>query len=231
MDDDENSIYTINILNEFIEKAHETLKYHPINMMREKRGLPPANYLLMRGAGIETPKLKIYKNWVSASYMPLETGFSKICGMKSFSFEYPKLKKLDVYQNLHDGLKKACKFSIKVLKKNRKSEDYAYVHFKEMDVAGHDNKPLEKKAMLEYVDKTFFKFLRKFAMPNKIKVLVTADHATPCALNSHSADFVPVMIYNDSPPSQKKFCEKEARKGSLGRILGNELFKKTGFVK
>ena len=231
LDDDENSQYSANLVNEFIEKAHEILDKHPINKERKRRGLLPANYLLVRGAGIETPKLKLYKKWISVAYMPLEIGFSKICGMKVFSFDYPKLKNLDAYTNLYDGLEKACKFSIKTLKKNYKNVDYAYIHLKETDLPGHDNKPVEKKLMLEYIDKTLFKFLRKFAPPNKIKVVVTADHSTPCKLKVHSADPVPVLFYNDSIPRERKFCEKEARKGTLGRISGRDLLKSVGFDK
>ncbi len=231
LDDGENSQYSANIVNEFIERAHEILDKHPLNETRKKRGLLPANYLFVRGAGIEPPKLKLYKRWISANYMPLEIGFSRVCGMKNFSFDYPKLKNLDSYANFHEGLAKACKFFIKILKKNRKNADYAYIHIKETDVAGHDNKPFEKKLMLEYIDKTFFKFLKKFAPPNKIKVVVTADHSTPCKLKAHSADPVPVLFYNHSPPKEKKFCEKEARKGTLGSMIGSELLGKTGFVK
>ena len=231
MDDDENSQYTANLVNEFIEKAHEILDKHPVNEERRKRGLLAANYLFVRGAGIEVPKLKLYKGWVSANYMPLEIGFSRVCGMKNFSFDYPKLKNLDAYANLYDGLAKACRFSIKVLKQNYKKVDYAYIHLKETDLPGHDNKPFEKKLMLEYIDKTFFKFLRKFAPPNKIKVVVTADHSTPCKLKVHSADPVPVLFYNDSIPKEKKFCEKQARKGVLGSMIGSELLKRVGFVK
>ena len=231
LDDDENSQYTANVVNEFIEKAYEILNNHPVNDERKKKGLLPANYLLARGAGIEPPKLKLYKKWISANYMPLEMGFSKVCGIENFSFDYPKLKGLDAYENLYNGLKKACKFSIKVLKKNHKKEDHAYIHIKETDTPGHDNKPIEKKLMLEHIDKTLFRFLRKFAPPNKIKIIVTADHSTPCKLKTHSADPVPVLFYNDSIPKEKKFCEKEARKGTLGTMTGNDLFKKTGFVK
>jgi len=231
LDDDENSQYTANVVNEFIEKAYKILDKHPVNEFRRKKGLLPANYLLVRGAGIEVPRLKLYKNWISVAYMPLEIGFSKLCGMEVFSFDYPKLKSLDAYENLYEGLEKACKFSIKTLKKNNKNVDYAYIHLKETDTAGHDNKPIEKKLMLEYIDKVFFKFLRKFAPPNKIKVLVTADHSTPCKLKAHSADPVPVLFYNDSNLKEKKFCEKEARKGTLGRIMGPELLKKVGFAK
>jgi len=232
LDDDENSQYTANIVNEFLIQAHEVLDAHPINKERRRKGLMPANYLLVRGAGIEIPNLKIYKKWLSPAYMPLEIGFSKLCGMDVVSFEYPELEKMDVYENLYDGLKKACKFSVKMLKKNKDKNEYAYIHIKETDVAGHDNKPLEKKMMIEEIDKILFKFLRKFAPVNEIKVVVTADHSTPCKLKNHSADPVPVLLFRTGAiPHEKKFCEKNARRGSLGRIMGNELLKRVGFVR
>ncbi len=232
LDDSENSQYTANIVNEFIKKSYEILDKHPINEVRRKKGLLPANYIFLRGPGIEKPKLKIYKKWISIGYMPLEKGFSKVSGMHVSSFNYPPLKKLDVYDNLYSGLRKACKYSIKMIKKNRKKFDYAYIHIKETDLPGHDNKPLVKKDMIEYVDKTLFKFLRNFAPQNKIKIVVTADHSTPCKLKNHSADPVPVLFYSPPAgrvPKEKKFSEKEARKGSLKSIIGKDLLKVVGF--
>jgi len=231
LDEEDNSQYTANIVNEFLEKAYEVLKNHPINEERKRKGLLPANFLLVRGAGIESPKLKLYKKWVSAAYMPLEIGFSRVCGMKTYSFDYPKLKGIDVYANLREGLAKGCKFAISVLKRNRKTMDYAYIHLKETDLPGHDNKPIEKKEMLEYIDRTLLNFLRKFAPPNNIKVVITADHSTPCKNKAHSADPVPVLFYNGSIPKEKRFTENEARKGKLGRINGKELLGKVGFLK
>jgi len=231
LDDEENSQYTANILNEFLRKAYEVLNNNPVNIKRKESGLLPANYLLIRGAGAEKPKLKQYKKWISANYMPLEIGFSKVCGITNYSFSYPRLKNLDAYKNLYDGLRKACKFSIKFLKKHHKKADYAYLHLKETDLPGHDNKPLEKKEMIEYIDKTLFKFLRNFAPSKKIKIVVTGDHSTPCKLKNHSADPVPVLFYNLGIPKEKKFNETEAKKGSLGRIMGKDLLKKVGFDK
>lgn len=231
LNEEENSQYTSNVVNDFLLQSHEILDNHPINEERRRKGLMPANFILTRGAGIEIPKLKFYKKWLSVAYMPLEIGFSELCGMKTFAFNYPELRGIDLYANLYDGLKKACSFSIKTLKWNHKKHDYAYIHIKETDVPGHDNKPLEKKEMLEYIDKTLFKFLRKFAPPNGIKLIVTGDHSTPCKLKAHSADPVPVLFYNDSKPVEKTFCEKTARIGTLGRFNGIDLFKKTGFDK
>jgi 2,3-bisphosphoglycerate-independent phosphoglycerate mutase len=230
LDDEENTQYTVNVVNEFLEKAFDILDKHPVNEMRRKRGLMPANYLLVRGAGIEPPKLKQYRKWVSMNYMPLEIGFSKTSGMTNFSFNYPQLKGIDAYENLWKGLKKACKYSVKVLKKNLKKFDYCYIQLKETDFPGHDNKPFEKKLMLEYIDITLMRHLRKICPQNKIKVLITGDHSTPCKLKNHSADPVPVLFYNHQEvPKEKTFSEKECRKGSLGRILGPEIMKRIGF--
>lgn len=232
LDDDENSQYTANIVNEFLEKAYGALNNHPINTERVRKGLLPANFLLIRGPGIEPPKLKQYKKWVSSSYMPLEIGFANVSGMKNYSFEYPELTSIDAYENLWKGLRKACKHAANVIQKNMKRADYAYIHIKETDLPGHDNKPIEKKLMLEYIDITLFRYLRSIVSQNKIKVVVTGDHSTPCKLKGHSADPVPVLFYNlGQVPVAKKFCERECRKGELGRMNGNELLQKVGFVK
>lgn len=232
LDDEDNSQYTANVINEFLEKAYEVLENHPVNKERKRKGFLPANYLLVRGAGIEVPKLKQYPSWISVINMPLEMGFSSLSGMKLNSIEYPKLKNLDAYQNLYEGLKKMCEHSIKSIKKNLETNSYMYIHVKETDLPGHDNKPLEKKQMFEYIDKTLFKYIRKIAPPNKIKVVITGDHSTPCKIKAHSADPVPVLFYNNSEvPEAKHFNEKEARKGRLGRMNGDELLKKVGFLK
>lgn len=233
LDEDENSQYTANMLNEFIEQSFIKLNKHPINQERRKRGLMPANIFLTRGAGIEVPNLRKLKKWMAVQYMPLEIGICKAAGMEVFSFSYPPMKELDVYSNLYDALNKAIKFSIKSLKKQRKNFDYAYIHFKETDVPGHDNKPIEKKTMIELLDKKFFSFLRKFAVKNKIKVVVIGDHSTPCSLKTHSADPVPVLLFD--PDNEEKddcvsFNEIEAKKGSLGKIYGQELLKKVKFI-
>ena len=73
-DDEDNSHYTANILNEFLEKAGRILKNHPVNRERVRKGLLPANYLLVRAPGVEIPDLKQYKKWMSLCYMPLERG-------------------------------------------------------------------------------------------------------------------------------------------------------------
>ncbi|MEK6906526.1 MAG: phosphoglycerate mutase, partial [Nanoarchaeota archaeon] len=95
----------------------------------------------------------------------------------------------------------------------------------------HDNKPVEKKNMIEYIDRTLFDFLRKFAVEKNIKIVITGDHSTPCKLKDHSSDPVPVLLFDNSNSTEKRFTELDSRAGVLGEMLGNELFKKVGFNK
>lgn len=228
LDEEENTKYTTNILNSFTEQAFKILNNHPLNIERKRKGLLPANMIFMRGAGTEIPKIKKYKTWMSINPMPLEIGISKSSGMKTFSFTYPKLKKMDVYKTLYDGLEKTIKFAIKTIKKQHKNYDGCYIQLKETDIPGHDNKPLEKKKMLEIIDKKFFSFIKKFAEKNKILLVVTCDHSTPCRLKMHSTDPVPVLVFGKEKDKTTQFSESQSKKGSLGKMYGSEFMKKTG---
>ncbi len=232
LDGHKESIKGSEILNSFVKQSFKILDEHPVNLERKKKGLFPANIILTRGPGVKIPKLKKYKNWMSINAMPLEIGISKISGMKIFSFEYPKLNKIDVYANLYDGLKKTIRFGIKILKKNYRNFEGCYIQFKETDVPGHDNKPLDKKKMMEIIDKKFFGFLKKFLLNKEIDLAVTCDHSTPCKLKRHSSDPVPVLVYNNKDKDKTShFSESQSKKGIFGKIYGQNLLKKIGFFK
>jgi 2,3-bisphosphoglycerate-independent phosphoglycerate mutase len=232
LDDEENSKHTANVLNDFLFQAYNLLEKHPINLKRKKKGLLPANFLFTRGGGVEKPKLKQYRTWMSINPMPLEIGISELSGMKTFSFVYPELKSIDAYQNLYKGLDKSIQFAIKTIKKQHKYYSGCYIQFKETDIPGHDNKPHEKKNMLEIIDKKFFGFLKKFIENKDVKVVVTCDHSTPCKLKMHSHHPVPVLVYNKKDRDRASaFNEKEAKKGGLGKMFGKKFIEKTGLNK
>ncbi len=224
-ENDENDKYTANMLNEFMEQSFKVLDKHEVNKERIKKGLLPANIIFARGGGTELPKIRELKNWGAVVYMPVEIGIALCAKMDIFKFDYPDMKNLDVYKNLYDGLNKAINFSIKVLKKEKKNYEHFYIHFKETDLPGHDNKPLEKKNMLEVLDKKFFSFIRKYAEKEKIKVIVTGDHSTPCELKSHSDDPVPFLLCDWHGRNEKKFSEKSCKKGKLGELFGKDVLR------
>lgn len=231
LDDDENTEYSVNLINSFVDQSFKILSNNPINKIRIKRGLMPANIILARDPGIDVPELQKFSKSMAIVNMPLEKGIAQLSGMDVYSFDYPSMKNYDVYSNLHLGLEKMIKFVIRVIKRKAKKYDFCYIHLKETDVPGHDNKPIEKKFLIEYMDKHLFSFLKEYVEKNKIKLIVTADHSTPCCMKNHTADPVPVLFFDPKQKSDNsaEFSEKQARKGKLGKILGKNLLKKTGF--
>jgi len=231
LDKKELSKKTADVVNEIVRQAFLILNKNPINELRRKKGLLPANMIFVRGANVELPKVKKFRNWMSINSMPLEIGIARMFGMENFAFSYPKMKTIDFYANLYSGLRKSIKFSVKMIKKNHSQFTGCYVQFKATDIPGHDNKPYEKKKMIEMIDKEFFGFLRKFVEGKDIKVVVTCDHSTPCMLKKHSSDPVPVLVYGGERDGTRHFNELEARIGGLGKMIGKSFFGRVGLDK
>ncbi len=212
LDEQEDSKFAADLINSFIRQSHEVLDRHPINIVRARKGLYSANVILCRGAGNEPARFKKLKGkWMALAYMPLEIGIALAAGMNIYRFDYPKLKGIDVYENLYSGLNKAIKYSIKMLKKFKDRYDYFFIHFKETDLPGHDNKPLDKVRMIEILDKEFFSFLKGFIDGKRL--IITADHTTSCRRKGHTADPVPVLVYPFEEKSEQRFTEEQGLKG------------------
>ena len=232
MDDEDDSKLAADLVNSFIRKSHEVLDKHYLNVSRAGKGLFSANYLLCRGAGNEPAQFKKLRGkWMALGYTPLKRGVAEVCKMDIYKVSYPKMKGIDVYENLYSALRKAIKSSIKMLKKHRKSHDYFYINLRESDIAGLDNKPMETVKMIELIDRRLFSFLKKFVEKNNAKLVVTSGHTTSCRLKSHSADPVPVLFYNpfDLRDEEKRFTEEEGLQGS--KIAGRKLLERTLFGK
>jgi len=232
LDEEDNTEFGANLINSFVDQSFKVLAEHPINQIRRKRGLMPANIILTRDAGVDKPEISKFRNSMAIVNMPLEKGIAKVAGMDVFSIPYPNMKNYDVYENLEKGLRLMVNFSAKTLKKRGSKYTFCYIHFKETDVPGHDNKPNEKKRFLEIIDKEFFGFLKKYVIDNKIKLIVTADHSTPCKYKTHTSDPVPLLLYDPEkkPDKTQAFSEKDAKQGDLGKIIGKNMLKKCGFI-
>jgi 2,3-bisphosphoglycerate-independent phosphoglycerate mutase len=221
-DNDDEAKLSAELLNSFVRQSHRILNGHPINISRAKKGFYAANVVLCRGAGSELPKFKKIKGkWIALGYMPLEKGIARILGMELYKFGYPKLKGMDAYENLYSGLKLATKYAYKMIKKYKNKYDYFYVHFKETDSPGHDNKPFDKVKMIEMIDERFFYYLKRII--GDARLIITADHATPCRLKAHSADPVPVLTYPNpkGKESEQRFTEEQALMGK--KVAGRKL--------
>lgn len=213
------------VVNQFVQQSYCVLNSSLINKNRKKKHLMEANIILPRDAGVGLPTFIKHKNWRAVIGMPLEIGIAKCSGMNILKFNYPEMKGKDVYENLYDGLKETIKASVKAVK--AKKFDSYYIHFKETDIPGHDNKPLDKVKMIEMIDSGFFSELRKI---DDIEIVVTGDHSTPCEEKKHSADPVPLIWYNKKFNGDvNRFNEDECRKGSLGKMYGKDVLRRVRF--
>jgi len=226
---------TAKVLNEFLERAHQILENHPFNKKRKKRGLPVANYLLVRGAGQfkKTPSFrKRYK--LSAACVaggPLYKGIAKILGMDL-------IKVRGATGLLNTNLKGKFLAAKKALKKpapyrpagsgTGAGYDFVFCHIKAADSLAEDGNFRGKKMFIEKIDKNLKPLL---GLKNTL-IVITADHSTCCNLKRHCSIPVPVLIYGSKIKLDKrvKFSERACRKGKLGTIKQLGLMPKILFV-
>ncbi len=205
---------TARVLNEFVKRAHEILKEHPINKEREKNGLSPANILLPRGAGM-APHLESFekKYGMRAACVvgtPLIRGICKLAGIQPIDFPGATGSyDTDMFGKVEEAVKAL------------KTYDFVLVNIKAPDIAGHDMLPRKKVEVVERIDEAMGHLLE--ILPEDVVVVITADHSTPCTVGDHSGDAVPIILYApDTRAEGTKFNEVDCARGSL-RIKGSDL--------
>lgn len=204
------------VVNEFMQKAHEVLEKHSINAERELRGLPKANAILLRGSGVmkEIPsfKSKYGLKLTVISATALIKGVGRMVGGEVFT---PKgatgNKKTDIGAKIESALD--------FLKRS----DVVLLHIKAPDEIGHDKDFEGKVEFIERLDPYLGKLLDLDFSKNCL--IVTSDHSTPVSVGEHTADPVVVSIVQEGVrvDDVKRYNEFEAPKGGLCRIRGMDL--------
>ncbi len=202
------------LANEFIFRALEILEEHDVNKLREARGLPKANAVLLRDAGDRKPPAepiseKFGLKFTAIAEMPVEVGIARALSMNVESVD------VEAYASKPQLLEAEAFKTLKALE----SSDAIYVHLKGPDEPGHDGDFEGKVRAVEDIDRYFFKtVLDKLDFQNTL-VIVTSDHSTPWNLKAHSDDPVPVMLSHSRLGEKRwRFSELEFREGSLGLI-------------
>jgi 2,3-bisphosphoglycerate-independent phosphoglycerate mutase len=207
---------TADVLNEFSEFANKVLKKHDINKAREKEKKLPANFVLVRGAGMHKEVAGFENKYsLKASCVAgggLYKGLARLVGMKVINVP-------GATGTPETNVVAKVGAAVSALETN----DFVFLHLKGTDVMGEDGNAKGKKAYLEKADKALAPLLK---LPGAI-VAVTGDHSTPCSLKKHSGDPVPILfngkgIRTDASPA-KKFGERQCSQGSVGRIFGKDL--------
>jgi 2,3-bisphosphoglycerate-independent phosphoglycerate mutase len=217
LDESREAKVTAEILNELMQKFREVLKQHPVNKERVKRGLPPANIILCRGAGT-IPNIKplsqIYGiSAVCIGAAPLIRGVCKAAGMTLIDV------KGATGTPQTDFMAKA-KATVQALKTN----DFVLLHVKATDVASHDGNIKQKIELIEKIDSMLGYVLNNIDL-GATYLAVTADHTTSSLTKNHEGDSVPLAITGPYVRSDdvEEYDERACAKGGLNRIRGVDL--------
>lgn len=215
--EDDKARRTAEIVNYFIQKSHEILDNHPLNLERSKSGLPKANVLLLRGAG-KVPHLPRFEDRFGMrlaviSGTALIKGVVRVLGGDVIEVEGATGGKDTNLNAKVEGALKALE-----------SYDFVLLHIKATDEYGHDGDFEGKREFIEKVDKALEPLLSLDF--SEVCLILTADHSTPVNVGDHTADPVPVtIVYRDVRVDDvDEFSELKAYKGGLHRITGNDLF-------
>ncbi|MEM4206967.1 MAG: 2,3-bisphosphoglycerate-independent phosphoglycerate mutase [Nitrososphaerota archaeon] len=211
---------TANIINEIVKSSYFLLKEHDINRLRIKRGLPAANIILPRGAGLVKKVDPFFKVWglkaACIAKLALYKGVARYVGMDVYDVP-------EATGTVNTNVEAKFKMAVELLKKY----DYVFVHVKGTDSASHDRKPLEKVKMIEKIDSAFKIILDEIVLPGKTVVALTSDHSTSCELGIHIGDPPALAVYAPDivPDDVKQFNERAVLKGGLGRVKAVDLMK------
>lgn len=216
LDNKPQSKKTATIENDFLKKAYEILLKHPLNLERIKKGLPPANYLLLRGAG-EMPELTPFsqKYGLKSACIAgagLYKGIGKMLGMKIINvFGATGKPNTDIPAKIKAAVKAFNEY------------DFVFVHIKGADVLAEDGDCQGKKEFIQRIDKA----LKPVMNLKNTLIVVTADHTTSSELKIHTSDPVPVLFSGEGVRVDEvtRFGERTAASGKLGFIKGEHLMR------
>ena len=218
LEEDENSKITADLVNEFSEQSIKIMKESEINKKREEQNKKQLSCILLRDAGNKYPDVSPINEKHKMKFscivdMPVELGISEVLKMKAFEAG-----------GLTDYEEKA-----KVAAKAMETQNAIYVHLKGPDEFGHDGDAIGKMKNIEEIDQRFFKTLVDNIDSNKVAIIISADHSTPCINKGHSDDPVPVVVSADfiKNDGTTRMTEEQAKKGSIGLLQGSEVVTKS----
>ena len=178
-----------------LRKAQQILAAHPVNLRRIEQGLRPATSIWPWGSGkmpampsLET-RFDISGTMISA--VDLLNGLGVCVGLNIARVEGAT----GYIDTNYEGKAAAALEALE-------HQDFVFVHLEAPDEAGHQGRLDHKIQAIEDFDRRIVAPIVT-ALENSrtpFRVVVTMDHFTPLALQTHTAEPVPALIYDSRQP-------------------------------
>jgi len=204
---------TARLLNGFSRRTHEVLRAHPLNLKRVERGLPPANCLLLRGAGVVPHLQPLEERFGTKSACVAAAALVKgVCRMAGMTV-------IDV-PGATGGVNTDLNAKREAALRALRDHELVVLHVKGFDEASHDGNVTAKTQFIERVDAMLGTLIDAADF-----TVLAIDHTTPVSVREHTGDPVPVAITGPGVRADivSAYNERVAAKGGLGRIRGKDL--------
>ena len=192
--------------------AEEIFADHPVNQARIAAGKPPATGIWPWSGG-RRPTLPLFSDRFGVaggmiSAVDLLNGIARYAGLEVIAVPGAT----GYLDTDFQGKARAVLAALDRL-------DFVYCHVEAPDEAGHMGSIEEKVRAIEHVDEMLGVLIDGFDGV----IAVLPDHATPIRLRTHTREAVPVAVRGLGTDDTRRYSEKEAEKGDLGRLAATAL--------
>ncbi len=184
------STLTAEKVNRFVEIARHRLALHPVNRARIEAGLPPANGVITRSAGVALALENRVKDLgIRAA---LVAGCNTVIGLAR-ALNFKVFSEPGFTADADTDLQGKFKAALEALE----CHDLVYIHIKAPDIFAHDRQPEGKSSFLEKVDAALETLERAGVI-----IALSADHSTDSNSGAHTADPVPALLFDPSAAAE-----------------------------
>ena len=200
-------------LRDMMERSWKLLKDHPVNQLRNEKGIHSADSLWFWGEGT-CPKLdsfyeKTGKKASMISAVDLLKGIANGTGMRNIIVD-------GANAGLYTNYKGKAEAALKALEEG---DDFVYIHIEAPDEMGHQGLVREKIHAIEKIDCEIVKNV-VCGLRNKkeqFRILILPDHPTPVCKRTHTKSPVPYLLYKSDQrqSGQLSYNEKTGKSSGL----------------
>lgn len=208
------------ILNDLMRRSEAVLKDHPVNQRRQSRG--------------ETPATTIWLFWPSGQVPDLPS-FQQAYGLRPAMISgvdllrgIARMAKMEIINipGVTDGLDNDYVAQGEGTLRALADRDLVVVHVEAPDESGHSGSIEHKVEAIENTDREIVSRLRSYR-GDKLRLLVMPDHPTPIAIQTHTADPVPFLLWGPGFEANgaRRFTEAEASSSGFSIQAGYDIIK------
>ena len=195
------------LLRFLMDESQKILSDHPVNQRRIQEGKLPASQIWLWGLG-QKPKLPSFrKKGAMITAVDLLRGIALLIG-----WDLIDVPGITGYVDTDFAAK--GRYAADALK----NYDIVCIHIEAPDESGHEGNVEKKIWSLEEIDaKVIPPIMEALRSYGEWRLFLSPDHPTPCALKTHTSDYVPWLLAGTGIPALSQGYDEETARHSTYR--------------